>query len=53
MVRREANWIIHALYCETCDVRELALYLLNLAGLTEDEFYELIWDQIVGSQPHA
>lgn len=53
MVRREAQWILHALYCEKCDVRELALYLLSVAGLTEDEFFDEMWQQIVMEPPHA
>lgn len=42
-----ASWILHALHCDRCAVRDEAERLLALAGLTEDEFIEDVWDGIV------
>lgn len=49
LVRRHEWWVLHALHCRRCDVRDEALRLLGLAGLTEEEFIQGIWDLLVAA----
>jgi len=52
-VRQNEGWIIHALHCERCDVRADALGLLFLAGLTEEDFLQTVWDSLVEGDDDA
>jgi hypothetical protein len=46
-VRQNEGWILHALHCERCQERDTALGLLFLAGLTEAEFVDQVWADLV------
>lgn len=42
----EIDWALHALYCERCDIRNLVLWLLDVAGRTEDDLFEVAWQRL-------
>jgi hypothetical protein len=52
-VRQNEGWILHALHCEKCNVRADALGLLFLAGLTEADFLNQVWDSLVEGDADA
>jgi len=52
-VRQNEGWIIHALHCARCGARADALGLLFLAGLTEEDFLQTVWDSLVEGDDDA
>lgn len=48
LVVLHTNVLLHSLFCEACSARETALALLAVAGQSEDEFLNHVWQEICG-----
>ena len=53
ILRRRADAVLHALHCRRCGVRGEAEALLRLAGRTEDEWIDELWEALCADSAEA